>query len=541
MSNSIHSNIDPWVGQTLRNYRRAKGWTQEELGDAISRCIESKAGRKEIGLSKSAISRIEKGLFIPPQSKLEIMIALLDIRNPQECQRLFAECGYTAPTAQSPATESTAASWLASSQAGESPDSPQQWLAQVSWFNQEKKYSQALETVAEAQLALGRLPESPERSLAEKLLNSKQQFAYAMLLENKPESIPNLKRSVSWAQEAENIWNQHKKDWGKQEDYIQLLGEALRSQISALFRLFYQEYIVNVDYQDLAKPQAAYQKILGNIQRFEKLFESRSHATSPDSLERYLYIQREKISLEVKWLEIQEEFALRSYLHQAWPGEFGPNMAQDAIPVKLFGLRQNKATKAKADKLFQQLYQSTEHQLYFEPARTLHPQWQDFYLELQQFLATHQELLHHSILPDALPKVPVVNTCLLYVVILARTGKFNRDEGELLLNTLYFMTNAHTLPIWHYISACFYACRYLHHRNWKDAEKVVMHWMHWSRSSLQHPERFDLPRFKGFLREPCLWVTFMELAEQRHNTKSELLAWLLPKFVGTMKEEEPVT
>lgn len=522
--------LHPWVGKTLRQYRKKKGLTQEELGQAVAKFIEAQAGRQEKGLSKSAISRIEKATFIPPKNKLEIIINLLDIQNPQDRQRLFELCGYSPPQA----VVKTEAREEKLQEAIElDPDDPLKWLELISVLNQEKRYDIALETISDAQVAFLRIKHQGLRNIAEQLLNSKQQFTYALQLELDNQASEPLKRSIIWADQANQSFKQYKNKLDEVISSAQLHSEVLRTQITALFEQFHRNFLLSPDNQSLKQAEKEFTKIIKKIQRAEKLFENGHLPEDEHSIYRFLYIQREKASLEFKWLEIQEIFKLQEYLREKNPELFKKRTSFARVPLIFYQKLTQKYNKQKTQvlELLESLYIKENQQVIFLPARDLQSVWDSYQSELDRFLSTHQRLVNYAVAPDTLPMVPIVNTSLLYVAALARLGYFKQNEARLFLNTLYFLTNSHTLPTWNYVSSYFFAWRYLATQDSEDLDKCISYWMQWSQSTLALPERYDPQRFEALLQEPCLWRVFLPTLLDKRQNVSDYIKWLKPKLV----------
>lgn len=501
--------IDPWVGTTLKKYRKLKGLHQEAFGNAVSQELQSKFGRQEKGLSKSTISRIEKGLYIPPQNKLEIMLELLDIQNPQERYRIFEACGYSVPHLNL-STEKVAIDLQ--QKVEQSPHDPWAWFAFISFLNQEKRFQQSLVAIQKASLALTDLA-----PIYQNLLKAKTHLVQYLL---KPQAQNEYDICAAMLVEIKKNLVLH----SPLLNDLFLKTEYLKTKISLEFKAFYQ----NLRQNDLqySSYERLYKTICRDIRAYEDTFfavkEEHRHITH------FLYIEREKISLDYKWLEFQELKSLKDQLEQTWPELSELNISLEQIAIYVYGhLRSpSRFHQAKAQKYLSLVYLNPELSCVYSNS-SLFEQWQNMYEQMPIFLENHQPLMQDNLSPEVLPKIPVLNTSLLYVLVMARIGLLQDENGGLYLNTLYFLADNDSLPTWHYVAACFYAFRYLHTRKIQARDKLIAHWMGWCQSRLDSPERFNETRFSYFLHEPCLWFVFLQCLEGDY--KSPYMRWLMPK------------
>lgn len=490
--------MEPWVGQTLRKYRKQKGWVQEELGQKMAEKMTSRSGRQEKGLSKSAISRIEKNTFVPPQDKLELMIELLNIQDPAEQKRLFEACGYT--FAQPAHWDSPSREELLSQQLKTQnwPDKGLAALALLSLYNQEQRFSQALELISELQLELSRSAlDAALKEYIQAQFASKQQRA----LYGQTQQIEALERSLSWAELA---IKQSQTLPAEFQPKALWCFEAYRCRISAAFLLFVQRDLT-ASLSNLSNEKALaqhYQSIAEDIDRAQKLLQEKKENAHRESewVYRRLYLQRESTRLQVKWLEYQElqELAQALQAHIPNPQNFH-SMAQ-----------QLDALKGKKQAALDCVLQLDGNA------------WADLAQQNTAFFEEHQALIDAIQSPQDLPRVPIVNTALLYCVALTRCRR--HAEAQQLLATLFLMCNSHSLPTWYYISSYCAAWRYRENQDTETAHKLLSYWARWCQSR-DADEHYDPQRFAACLHEPILWSSFLIL--QDHPA---FQSWLAPKL-----------
>lgn len=517
---SLTVQIHPRIGQLLRQYRKRSGQTQQALGEALDQVLASRGAPSGTGFSKSTISRIEKGLFLPPQNKLEILCQLLEIPA-AEAQELFTLCGYT-PTL-TPDTLPTRIAVL-QRQVQEAPTDVLAWLELVSMLNQERQFNAMQQEVSQAQLQLELTPQvwSP---VARALLLAKQQLGLALADRDSSTEADLLQSGLKFCEQALKQFKQLRKQI---EPVLAqgLLAEILRTELSARYRLLMRGL-------DRLTPEDAQAGFEGLGQTLAAL-EAAVAALPEDTyrLQLSLYVRRERASIEIKRHEFLEQQRFSLALAQAWP-EYAvltePSVRARAVILAV--LAQPEQVR-RLDRLYR-LEQGV-----LVPDTGLDVSGAESLLrlrgELEDFLDVQRQLLDHGQSPEQLPAAGVLNTLLLQISVLARQQTF-AHEGELLLKGLYLLANQQTLPAWHYVCAVFYACRFLMLRQLSDLDAALAAWGRWCQSDPAYPERYHVHRFRALLQEPCLWVACL-LGLCDPDWASAGRRWLEPKWLTLIQE-----
>lgn len=512
--------ISPRIGQIVRYYRKQAGLTQHALGDELERVLASRGSAHGTGISKSTISRIEKGTFLPPQNKLEIICELVAIPL-AERQELFTLCGYSAPPP--PDTLLSRIEEL-NQKVQAQPGDVLTWLELVSLLNQERQFNAMQRRVSEALFQFDLQP-TPATPVSRAILLAKQQIGQALADRDGVDEADCLRLSLQFSTQALKALHSVRNRLDP-ELAAGLQAEALRTELAASYRTLIRE-LAKLSW---ASVQQRFKHLKHLLDAFEQVLERLPNGAYRRELS--LYTRRERVSIEIKQIESFEQHYFSRSLLSHWPTAGNKPSAQ-ALTV-LTEVLNDGAQRLQLSALYriqdgQLIPAAADETLDFKGIRA----------GLDAFLDTQRALLHDGLSPEQLPASGVLNTLLLYVSALARLQSFS-GEGELLLKSLYLLANHQTLAAWNYVAAVFYACRYLLAREQQDLDAWVTAWMSWCQSSIHQPKQYNSHRFYAILHEPYLWVACLD-GLTRADWNSPCRHWLEPKLMTliTSTQERP--
>lgn len=509
---SVHIQIDPQIGKTIRLYRKQKKLTQQALGERLDQVLASRGAVSGSGMSKSFISRIEKAQFIPPQNKLEVMVKLLDIPE-TEALLLFSLCGYTPPI---PPDSQISRIERLQEYVGTHPEDTLSLLELVSLLNQERQFQAMQHQVVEALLRLEQSP-PPASACIRGILLAKQQLGYALAERDSLQESSYLLLADRFLRQASQALENEKNLNSDSLNGLQV--EILRTELSVKYR----DLIKKLEQSTQKQLESGFQVLFALLQKLNELL-----LLLPESERRMhfnLYVQREAISLKLKKFESIERLSFQGALQELWP-EY--TLAENYDQQNLQVIQAILKTAGFSRKKLQSLFQNQQGVLTVSDVHLEFGSFAAWSQEFLDFLDTYQHLQKQGQGPEQLPITGILNTYLLYLSLLSRYEDFCQ-QGEYLLKSIYFLCKTQYLPRWHYVCTCFYAYRYLFYHNCADLDKALSSWQAWCEASPENPQNYQRSRFQALLQEPVLWVAFLQglATETWHSAQKQWLSFAL--------------
>lgn len=505
------SQTDPWVGERLRLHRKAKGLDQEVLGEMVSDKITQWTGSPPLrGLSKSAISRIERGNMVPSQLKMQALIDVLEIKDPLEVRRIFERCGYALPESS---LETGGHLPSLQQSVNKNPHDLLNWLYLISTLNQEKRYDTALEKIQLAQELFHESTADLREQIFLLLLKSKWHFALAMRDTSVSQAVDAaLLISSYWAQEAWRNFKEHESQFVMDHNLPLFKAEILKTLISPGFEIFLRRYSILLTEANYQQAEQEYQSLLQHITSVEVYLQHTPQQASREQRMSYLYFEREKIRLMFKWAEMCEAYAVVKWFAHHCPEylAFGQAVSMQDFGLKLF---KSLSEDPRLGLVLQNMFvRGIEGGLWFSPAPELAEKWSKITEAAHQSLQNHRLFLPADQSPLSMLNTSLVETFLLLPLAQLKSGKFNVQQSLLELDTLFLLTAyPQSYFSWHYIKACLTsgACIIQAELNYED---LATAWQAWCSAGKPQPGFAPL-HFSAFLQEPLLWSCFASLLQ----------------------------